>query len=311
MSSGFPPRKVLPESVKLSAEKGRSERLQRLRTTLEQRLENPTAAIDALMSEASEGETHPDLWEKLHAASIRDRRENEVAEAYTRCANGPRMKRLPPEAQAQVLMHAADFFQGVRGDVKTAETFLERVMTLVPGHPDAFARLEKVIEKRLDARALLELYANVAFEPPRAASVLATQAYNRVLQLGGKAEVLSDEGCKKLMALVPEYPKLLDALEAHCRASKRAPLACALIEEALLDPNAPEELTLTRRHRLIDIYLGDAKAPASAIGHVELLLERDANDANAFRAAEKLLASREVASRAAAALQAARRARSG
>jgi hypothetical protein len=309
MSDSVAPRK--PRSVALAAEKARAVRVQRLKAMLEQRIENPIAAIDTLIAEASEGASRSELWEQLHAAAMRDGLEAEVADAYVKCANGPRMKRLSPEAQAEVLMHAADFFQGMRGDAATAETFLERVVGIVPAHVEAFGRLERRFEKLLDARRLLELYANVAAAPPRPVNVLATQAFNRVLQLTTKDGTLSDDACRKLLALVPTNPRLLDALEGHCRATKRAGLACALLEQVLADETAPEAVTVQRRQRLLELYVGEAAAPAEAIPHVEKLLERDPTDAFAIKAAEKLLSAREVASRAAAALQAARRARSG
>lgn len=305
------PPKPLSDSVRLQAEKGRSERVQRLKATLEQRLENPMAALDALMAEIGEGDPRSDLWEQLHAAALRDGLEAAVADAYVKCANGPRMKRLSSEQQAEVLMHAADFFQGVRGDAAAAEGFLLRVHALVPGHVDTFNRLERRLEKLLDARRLVELYASVAATPPRAANVLATQAWNRLLQLGPKDAPLSDETCRKLLALVPMNGRLLDALDAHCRATKRPKLACALLEEAIgLDDAAPEESTVQRRQRLVELYLGEVGAVPEAIVHVEALLEHDPTDANALKLGEKLLSSRDVASRAAAALQSARRARS-
>lgn len=312
--SGGPPPSIKPpppESVKLVAEKGRAERVQRLKATLEKRIENPIAVVDVLMAEAGDGDPRSDLWEQLHSAAMRDTLEAEVADAYVKCINGPRMKRLAPEAQADVLMHAADFFQGVRGDSAAAETYLHRVIALVPGHVDAFNRLERGLEKLLDTRRLLELYAAVASVPPKAVSVLATQAYNRVLQLGVKDRPLPDDACKKLVALVPSNPRLLDALEGHCRATKRAPLACALIEAALADDEAaPDVLIAQRRQRLLELYVGEANAPANAITHLEKLLERDPADPVAIKLGEKLLSTREVASRAAAALQTARRARS-
>jgi hypothetical protein len=61
------------------------------------------------------------------------------------------------------------------------------------------------------------------------------------------------------------------------------------------------------QRRLVDLYVGDAKTPASAIDHVEALLALDPSDAAMRKAAQRLLSVREVASRAASALQGARR----
>ncbi|HVJ89093.1 MAG TPA: hypothetical protein VM580_04760 [Labilithrix sp.] len=308
MGGSSPPGKPIPESVQLAAEKARSERLHRLKTTLARRLENPIAALDALIAEAAEGEAHAELWEQLHAAAIRDGLEAGLADAYLKCLNGPRMKRLVPEAQAAVLMHTADYFQGVRGDAATSQDLLHRVLRVAPGHPEAFGRLERRLEKLLDARGLLGLYASVAAAPPKPANVLATQAFHRLLQLVGK-EPLSDDDCKRLVLLVPSHPKLLDALETHCRTTKRPGLACEIIEEALLHETALEETNVQRRHRLVELYTGEVASPEKAIEHVECLLEYDPSDGVALKAAERLLGSREVASRAAAALTTARRSR--
>lgn len=310
MSEGEPP-KSKSRSVALAADKARMLRVERLKMTLDKRIENPFAAIDALMAEAAEGDPQTELWEKLHAAALRDGLEEGVADAYLKAIDGPRMRRLPAEAQADVVMHAADFFQGIRGDLVTAERLLARALEIAPDRVDAFTRLEPKREKPGDERRLLELYATVAATPPRDPKVLATQALNRVVMLSAK-DPLPDDACRKLVALVATNARLLDALEAHCRTTKRPALACELIERGIAeDAAAPDALTAQRRGRLVELYFGEAEAPAKAIEHVEKLLERDPNDAAAFKAGERLLSNVEVASRAAAALQKARRARSG
>lgn len=286
-------------------------RVERLKMTLDKRLENAFAAIDALMAEAAEGDPQTELWEKLHAAALRDGVEEEVADAYLKAIDGPRMRRLSVEAQADVVMHAADFFQGIRGDLATTERLLVRALEIAPDRVEAFNRIEPRREKPGDERRLVELYAMVASTPPRDPKVLATQALNRVVLLTAK-DPLPDEACRKLVALVPANGRLLDALEAHCRATKRGPLACELIERAIAeDATASDATTAQRRARLVELYFGEGEAPARAIDHVERLLERDPNDAAAFKAGERLLSNLDVASRAAAALQKARRARSG
>lgn len=292
----------------MAAEKARAERIHRLKSTLGQKLDHPIVAVDVLMGELGGGEPQTELWEALHAAAMRDGAEAALADAYMKCATGPRMKRLPRDAQAAFLMHAADYFQGVLGDAAKVESFLEKVLAIAPGHPEAYARMERRLETLRDPRRILELYAGVADAPPKPANVLATQAFNRVLQLQAK-DPLPDEACKKLIVLVPMNSRLLDALEAHCRATKRFALAAHLFEQTLLIDDSLEAAVVQRRHRLIELYMGEAASPASAIPHVEELLKRDPNDDVAFKAAERLLSTPEVASRAAAALSAARRER--
>jgi hypothetical protein len=96
-------------------------------------------------------------------------------------------------------------------------------------------------------------------------------------------------------------------LETHCIKTRRAGLACALIEQAIETCGFSDARVLDQRRRLIDLYLGDVATPEKAMPHVEELLHRDAGDARAKAAAERLLANREVASRAAAVLQEVRR----
>jgi hypothetical protein len=298
---------ALSKSVVIAADKTRAQRLSRIKLLLGTRIDNALALVDSLMAELADGQGHNELWEQLHSAAIRDRAEAALADAYTKCTNGSRMKRLTPAAQAEVFMHAADFTQGVLGDAASAETYLARVLAVVPTHADAFSRLERRYEKLLDARRLLELYAAFAAAPPKPTNIIATQAYNRLLQLTPK-DPLSDDACLKLLALVPAHSRLMDALEAHCRSTKRFELACTLLTRALAaekDDNASFGL----RQRLLELSMGDGQKPTIAIAQVEALLARDPGDALALKQAERLLSVRDVASRAAAALQAARRTR--
>jgi tetratricopeptide (TPR) repeat protein len=304
--------KPMSKSVALAAEKARELRVLRLRTILEQgKLDNPVAVLDSLLAELADGDAQIPLWEKLHENAMREGKEREVGEAYQRTVAGMRMKRLEPKGQAEVLMHNVDYVSGILGDAEAASALLERVLDITPDNADAFARLEKRLEKLMAIRRLVELYARVAATPPRPAQVLATQALHRLVTVP-PSDAVSPEACKRLVALVPVNAKLLDALEAHCKATKRAALAAEVIEQALaVDVDAGEAANRPRRHRLLELYLGELARPAAAVEHVERLLERDPHDAVAFKAGERLMSQRDVSSRAAAALQAARRARAG
>lgn len=308
-ASGPPSRRSVPPPA---SEKARNDRIQRLKRTLDVRLENPIAAIDALMLEAAEGAPHLDLWELLHAVALRDDMLPALSEAYIKASTGPRMRQLEPKAQAEVLMHAVEYFQDVLNDEDTAEVFLERILQIDPTEREAYARFESILERLLDGRRLLELYALVAHVPPKPLATLATQAFHRLLQLAPK-DPLSDAACLALVALADTNPRLVDALESHCRATRRPALACAVLEQAIEDEIAGEEADEARiaqwRDRLIQLYAFEVGTPEAAIAHVEKLLEGEPAHPNAIKVAERLLSAREVASRAAAALQAARRAR--
>jgi tetratricopeptide (TPR) repeat protein len=294
-----------------TAEKARALRLERLNTMIATRLEQPPQALETLISELRAGEAHTKLWEGLHAAAARDGKERELAAGYGQTTTPRRLQPLQPWAQAEILMHAADFAQGVLGDIAGSEKYLEQVLEVVPGHPEAYGRLERRYEGAGDKRRLVELYGLVAAAPPKTADDLARKAVNTLVPLPAKTPI-SDLACKQLVLLVPTNPSMLDALEGHCRKTQRFGLACELFEAAIAQGGLPDATNSDQRRRLIELYIGDAAMPANAIAHVEALLDRDPADAAARSAAERLLGTREVAPRAAAALQKARRqARSG
>ena len=294
-----------------SAEKARALRLERLKAMVEARLENPLAALEALLSEIRTGEAQTGLWEALHGASLRDGKEADLASAYQKITQERRLQKFERWAQIEILMHAADFFQGVMGDGAAAESFLERVLLVDPDHAEAFGRLERRVLAANDPRRLIEFYALVGSGLPSSAGELATKAINLIVPLPA-AIVLSEVACKRLVKLAGTHPSILEALDVHCRKTKRFDLACALIEQALLEPALPKMTSVDQRRRLIELYTAETTTPEKAIAHVEELLNADPGDTIARAGAERLLSVREVAQRAASALQNARRqARSG
>ena len=292
-------------SMSKTAEKARALRVERLTTMLATRIEKPEIALEALLLELADGALHDELWEGLHAGAIRDGKEPELAAAYRKVATGHRLDQLAPAAQVEVFMHAADFFQGVLGDGAGAEQFLQQVLEHVPTYSEAFARLERRYNAAHDNRRLVELYATAAASPPKPADELARTALNLIVHLPAQSP-LSDEACKRLLAFLPHSPTIVDVLETHCKKTGRAALACALLEQAIGDSSLPETSKQDLRRRLVDLY-DEAGTPERSIAHVEQLLVKDPSDSSAREAAERLLAIREVASRAAAALQQARR----
>jgi hypothetical protein len=285
--------------------KARNLRLERLRTMVHQRLEQPAAALESLLSELKADEPQPALWEELHGASMRDQKEQELATAYKKVTTPQRLREFPTHAQAQILMHAADFFQGVLGDTQTSEAHLKHVLDLIPGHPEAFARLEKKFAAASNKHDLIELYAKVSEKPPKPADELARTALNAMMVLPG-GSALSDEACKQLVGYVPVCVSMLVGLDTHCRKTGRTELAGTLIEQAIEHYNlAKVELTDLRR-RLIDIY-EDAGVRGKSMPHVEWLLDMDPGDTKARAAAEKLITHREVGARATAAIRQAKK----
>jgi len=263
-------------------------------------LANPPAAIEMLICELEAGNKQDHLWEGMHVAAAEGGKEKDLATAYRTLSTGRRLKQLPPDISAEVLIHAAHFFQGMLGDVETAEKFLMAALAASPTHLDAFERLEKKYEALPDKRKLLALYGKVGSNPPKPAVELAGKAVNALVPLTAKTP-LDDDACRGLALLGSS--SLLEALEAHCLKTGRAKLACTVLELGLQIGKLPEASAVERRRRLVDLYIGDAGQPEKSIDHVEILLQRDSQDPAARAATKKLLAIRTLADRVMAVLQ--------
>src|SRR5258706_3257861 len=174
--------------------KARALRLERLQTMLDKNLGQPPAALETLMSELRVGEARPELWEKLHAAAARDGKELDLANAYRKIAIDRRLKQLSPQVHAEVLMHAADFFQGVLGDGKAAEAFLQSVLEVAPGHPEAYKRLERRFGTARNELGLGELYPKGARAPPKTPRELGGRPIKNVAALPAKTPPLGGAG---------------------------------------------------------------------------------------------------------------------
>jgi tetratricopeptide (TPR) repeat protein len=285
-------------------DKASVQRLERLQKMLDTHLQSAQGALEALLTELKNGRQHPELWEQLHAAVLRDGKESELGTAYGTVSAERRLKTLPENDQATLLMHVADFKLGVLGDRDAAAQALERVLDIIPGHPEAFARLEH----RYEGARLAELYMKVASTVPDAPEDLVRKALTNIVQLSAKNPV-SAEACRGFNRLAPQHHRIADVLETHCKKTGRAALAAELLEGVLKSEATSDAAAIELRHRLVELYVGDAAKPEAAIDHVEWLLEYDPNDAKARAGAEKLLGTRAVASRAAAALSKARRGR--
>jgi len=282
------------------AAKDRALRIERLATMLNTGLSNPPAAIEMLIVELEAGHEQAHLWEGMHVAAAEGGKEKELAAAYRTFSTSRRLKQLPPDLAAQVLIHAAHFSQGMLGDIETAEQYLMAALAASPTNVDAFNRLEKKYEALPDKRRLLELYAKVGANPPRSATELAGKAVNTLVPLTAKTP-LDDQACVGLTAL--GSGSLIEALEAHCLKTGRTKLACTVNEVALQRGNLPEATALERRRRLVELYMGEADQPEKAIDHVEVLLRRDNNDPVARSATKRLIANRALADRVLEVLQ--------
>jgi hypothetical protein len=287
-------------------EKARALRLERLAKMLSERLTHAAAALETLVDELGRGEARLAEWESLHVAAARDDQAAELGDAYRKLLSPHRMRALAPALQAEVLLHAAGFFQGILGDVASAELFLERVLEVVPEHAEALDRLERRRRATDDRRGLIRLYALVAGHAAVPIEQLAARIADLLLVPLPQRTPLADDTCRRLLPLIPFHPRLLDLLDAHCQATGRSALGCELREQALASAEVTGELEVAMRRRLLERYLEHGSIPPAAIDHAEALIARVPGDSVAMQAADRLLRARDVASRAAALLKDAR-----
>src|SRR5262249_28750692 len=109
---------------------------------------------------------------------------------------------------------------------------------------------------------------------------------------------------QQLVRLDPGDEEMRTALEArYVRANRHRDLA-RMLEQALAwtDPAPTEEQAARIRARLIDVFANQLKEPERSMPHVEALLEFDPTNVEARRVAMRLLESKGLAARAAAAL---------
>ena len=186
-----------------TTDKARAMRLERLEKMLTEHLNQPPAALETLLGELSLGEPRLEDWKALHVAAGRDEKEIELGTAYQKVLTRHRMRTFEPALQARVLMHAADFFAGILGDIELAHEFLERVLEVMPDHAEAFDRLERSRKLTGDKRRIVDLYALVARQPPVPVERLAGRVVDLLIVPLPADSPLGDETCRRLLAMIP------------------------------------------------------------------------------------------------------------
>ncbi|WP_438023835.1 tetratricopeptide repeat protein [Sorangium sp. So ce233] len=280
-------------------------RIENLEAALEQGIDNEAAALDVLVAAAAKGNPHPELWAKLHQASARHDRFSELAFAYERFASERRFGMLPQAAQAEVLVHAAEFLADSFGDPGGARPYLERALSVLPSHQEAFVRLERILKDANEPPRLADLYALAANHRPDRAEQLALlrRAYELV-EASGKEEERAIKLLQQILKIDPGDAAARWALEARYARAGRPQDVARLLEQALTTDPPPAD-ALEIRARLIDLYSGPLKEIERALPHVEEVLAQNPAHEGAFRAGEALLGRKTALVRAAAALEAA------
>ncbi len=278
-------------------------RLEQLAVYLDDQLEHEQQALDLLIVAQARGQAHPELWDKLHAAALRDDRLVELAGAYERLSQDRRVKIMPAHHQAQVFMHASRFFLRALGDIDAAEASLERVLTLAPGHPDAFELLKRILDDKGDREKLAQLHIGaVGAKTERDVALVHLRAALELLPPTDAER--ATKVAQQILRLDPGDEAALSALDERLTAAgKHAELARALEQALSSDPPMPDDRRVPIHARIVELYDGTLPDVERATPHVEAVLDADPAHEVARRVAVRLLASKSVAARAAGALE--------
>lgn len=270
--------------------------------TFEEAIYNEDEILDAIVSALGRDQLPSDTWTKLHAAAARDRRTAELAFAYDSASQGKLLRTLVPQAMAEFLFHASEYFADVMNDEAGSASYLERALDVFPGHEGAFLRLSALLESKGQIRPLAQLTFAISMHRARADQVELLRRAGSLFEQAGLEE-RAIEAYQQILRIVPQDAATRETLETHFLQANRHRDIARLLEQTLTaEPKLDQDEELRVRVRLLDLYVHQLKEPERTVPHVEAILAIDpANDA-ASRTAQKLLPNKSLAARAAAAL---------
>lgn len=272
--------------------------------SFDSKLENEEEVLDALLLTLSKNQLDETIWQELHDAAVRHDRVSELAFAYESVSQGRKLKTFLPPVQAELYFRAAAFFGEVLGDEFGATTYLEKALTAWPAHVGAFERIDAQLTRSDDNRKLADLCIQAATHRTKAEqSTLLKRA--ALLYERASLEDKAIETYQSLVKLEPGDESLRDALEARYVKANRHRDVARMLEQALAaDPPPVADDAARIRAKLIEVFANQLKEPERAMPHVEALLDVDPTHPDARRVATRLLESKGLAARAAAALAA-------
>ena len=278
--------------------------------SFENSLEKEEEVLDAILAAQAKGTLDPNIWQELHDAAVRFDRVSELAFAYESVSQGRKLKTYLPQTQAELFFRAAIFFGEVLGDEFGATTYLEKALGAYPGHNGAFERIDARLTRVDDHKKLADLSVQAASQRPRdEQGVLLRRAATLYERAGLEDKAI--ETYQSLVKLEPGDEQLRGALESRYVKANRFRDLARMLEQALagLTENASaegealdQEAANRIRAKLIEVFANQLKEPERAMPHVEALLDVDPTHPDARRVATRLLESKGLAARAAAAL---------
>ncbi|HMJ13394.1 MAG TPA: hypothetical protein VK524_18375, partial [Polyangiaceae bacterium] len=279
-------------------------KLDDLHEQLDAELDDPLLVLESILHALSKNQDATGHFDALHAAAVRHDKVSELAFAYEHVTGDKRIKLMAPEQQAIVYLQAARFFGDTFGDTDGAVAYAERAVASVPGHPEAFTRLETLLTEAEQPLRLARFYVDAALaEPDRGQQLLFLSRASELVEGEPDADELAIEIYGHILRIEPDAAATRAALEQRLLACGRHRDAVQLLEQSLeRDPTPDESEARPIRERLVARYMNELGEPHKAMPHVEALLLRDPEHALARAAAEALLEVRAVAARATAAL---------
>jgi golgin subfamily B member 1 len=271
--------------------------------TFESKLEKEEEILEGLLTALARNQLPPEAWTKLHLAAVRDDRLSELAFSYEAASQGKRLKTQTPPVVAEFLYRASTFFSEAFGDELGAVSYLERALVAQPVHTAAFEKLDAILTKSGNDKALADLCVSISSHRPKAEQV---DLLKRAAELYAKDPANDEKATEIYQQLLRHDPRdetTRDLLEARFRKANRHRDVARLAEQALtIDPPPSEAYALKVRGRLIELYATQLHEPERSMPHVEALLLADPSNDDARRVALKLLDVKGLAARAAAAL---------
>jgi tetratricopeptide (TPR) repeat protein len=271
--------------------------------TFENKLEKEEEILEQLLTALARNQLPPDTWTKLHLAAVRDDRLSELAFSYEGVSQGKRLKTQTPPVVAEFLYRASTFFSEAFGDELGAVSYLERALAAQPLHAAAFEKLDAILTKAKNDKALADLCVSISTHRPKAEQI---ELLKRAAELYTKDPATDEKATEIYQQLLRQDPHdegTRDLLEARFRKANRHRDVARLAEQALtIDPPPSEAYALKVRGRLIELYATQLHEPERSMPHVEALLLADPSHDDARRVALKLLDVKGLAARAAAAL---------
>ncbi|HEY6079112.1 MAG TPA: tetratricopeptide repeat protein, partial [Polyangiaceae bacterium] len=271
---------------------------------LEERLDDPMNVLELLVSAIAKGEVPIEAWERLHRAAVRHDKVSDVAMAYEQVAIDKRIKLLTGEQQAFIYLRAAEFFHAQLSDLDGAIGYAERAASAVPGHPEAFAMLERLYGIAGKTGRLAELYADASLRAQETdVKLQLLRRAAELLQSSADSDDLAIDVGQRILKLAPGDEPARETVVRRLLARGRHKEVADIFEQALKREPAPRpEEALLLREQLVDLCAAVLKDLPRALGHIEGLLQLEPGHPSALAAAEGLLENRALAPRAAAAL---------